>query len=76
MMLDESESERFTNDALDVLVKREELMLLKEALDRLEPKYAVPIRLRCYSMMRAYKYLWGHSKFKIMYTNYIYGTGV
>jgi len=46
MMLDESESERFTNDALDALVKREDLMLLKEALDRLEPKYAVPIRLR------------------------------
>ncbi len=44
IMIDEAE--RLADNALDILIKRENMQILKEALDLLEPKYAIPIRLR------------------------------
>lgn len=45
-MIDEAEIERLTEDSLDIIIKRENLQILKEALDLLDTKYATPIRLR------------------------------
>lgn len=45
-MIDETEAKRLTDDSLDILIKREDLKNLKEALDLLDTKYAIPIRLR------------------------------
>lgn len=45
-MIDETEAKRLTDDSLDILIKREDLQNLKEALDLLDTKYAIPIRLR------------------------------
>lgn len=45
-MIDEAEAERITDDSLDILIKRENLQILKEALGLLDNKYAIPIRLR------------------------------
>lgn len=46
IMIDEAEAERLADNALDILIKRENVQILKEALDLLDPKYAIPIRLR------------------------------
>lgn len=45
-MIDEAEVERITDDSLDILIKQENLQILKEAFDLLDTKYALPIRLR------------------------------
>lgn len=45
-MIDEAEAGRLTDDSLAILIKRENLQILQEALGMLEAKYAIPIRLR------------------------------
>lgn len=45
-ILMDAEIDRITGDVSDILVQNEDLKLLHMALERLEPKYAVPVRLR------------------------------
>ncbi|MBC6680920.1 RNA polymerase sigma factor [Zhenpiania hominis] len=45
-LLDEDKSAKLTEDALEILIKNEDLKRLRKALDLLDTKYSVPIRLR------------------------------
>ena len=45
-IFDKNDADKLTENALDTLIKRENIKMLKDALDLLDPKYAIPIRLR------------------------------
>ena len=45
-ILNKADAESIANDALAVIIKNEDLKILKRALELLEPQYSVPIRLR------------------------------